>query len=44
MLQKQDYFKARAARAAKKIIILKLYWVEFFFHKFFTKFLIIPST
>jgi hypothetical protein len=31
MLQKQNYFELRAARAAKKLFILKLFWVEFFF-------------
>jgi hypothetical protein len=44
MFQKQNYFEVRAARAAEKLFILKLFWVEFFSHKFFTKFLIIPST
>jgi hypothetical protein len=31
MLQKQIYFEGRAARAAQKLFILKLFWVEFFF-------------
>jgi hypothetical protein len=44
MPQKQNYFEVRAAWAAKKLFILKLFWVEFFFHKFFTRILIIPST
>jgi hypothetical protein len=30
MPQKQNYFEVRAARAAKKLFILKLFWVEFF--------------
>jgi hypothetical protein len=44
MPQKQNYFEIRVAQAAKKHFIFQLFWVEFFFHKFFTKFLIIPST
>jgi hypothetical protein len=31
MLQKQNYFEVQAARAAKKLFILKLFWVDFFF-------------
>jgi hypothetical protein len=34
MPQKQNYFEARAvraARAAKKLFIFQLFWVEFFF-------------
>jgi hypothetical protein len=31
MLQKQDYFEVRVAQAAKKLLIFKLFWVEFFF-------------
>jgi hypothetical protein len=30
MPQKQNYFEVRAARAAKRLFILKLFWVEFF--------------
>jgi hypothetical protein len=30
MLQKQKYFELRAAWAAKKLFILKLFWAEFF--------------
>jgi hypothetical protein len=44
MPQKQNYFEVWAARAAKKLFILKLFWVGFFFHKFLSKFLIISST
>jgi hypothetical protein len=43
MLQKQIYFEVWAARAAKKLFILKLFGL-IFFNKFFTKFLIIPPT
>jgi hypothetical protein len=31
MLQKQNYFEVRAAWAAKKLFILKLFWVGFSF-------------
>jgi hypothetical protein len=31
MPQKQNYFEVRAARAAKKLFILKLFWIGFFF-------------
>jgi hypothetical protein len=31
MSQKQNNFEVWAARAAKKLFILKLFWVEFFF-------------
>jgi hypothetical protein len=44
MPQKQNYFPVRATQAAKKLFILKFFWVGFFFHKFLTKFLIISST
>jgi hypothetical protein len=31
MLQKQNYFEGHAAWAAKKLFILKLFWIEFLF-------------
>jgi hypothetical protein len=31
MPQKQNYFEVWAAWATKKLFILKLFWVEFFF-------------
>jgi hypothetical protein len=31
MPQKQNYFEDQATWAAKKLLILKLFWVEFFF-------------
>jgi hypothetical protein len=31
MPQKQNDFEVRATRAAKKLFILKLFWVEFFY-------------
>jgi hypothetical protein len=31
MPQKQNNFEVRAARATKKLFILKLFWVGFFF-------------
>jgi hypothetical protein len=43
MLQKQNYFEVRAARAAKNFLFFNfLAWI--FFHKFLTNFLIISST
>jgi hypothetical protein len=44
MLQKQNYFEVRAARAAKKTFYFKTFLGWIFLYKFFTKFLIIPST
>jgi hypothetical protein len=44
MPQKYNYFEVWAARAAKKLFILKLFWVGLFSQKFLTKFLIISST
>jgi hypothetical protein len=31
MPQKQNYFEVQIARAAKKLFIFQLFWVEFFF-------------
>jgi hypothetical protein len=44
MPQNQNYFEVRAARAAKKLFIFKLFWVGIFFHEFLTKLLILLST